>query len=201
MTLGNPLSSSSFLHRTCQKNPYPSSGAIPSFGHDLSGCTKREPFQESSSKIFTRQKNGKFPADKFFFILDLDGGLKQYSMGNQGLVHDWGLMVFPQNFSVNMSAVNVSSDESLLILCSPDCDLEFYGIETKAVVDSYQGFLGGTEPFGIISTQNVRFLFIYTRSGYLKQFAVNSSRKLKRDYGLVHKDGMNCVALTGDDKF
>jgi hypothetical protein len=82
-------------------------------------------------------------------------------------MYDWGLMVYPQNFSENMSAVNISSDESLLFVCSPDCGLELYCIETKGVVDSYQGFCSETEPFGIISTQNVRFLFIYTKSGYL----------------------------------
>jgi hypothetical protein len=88
-------------------------------------------------------------------------------MGNQDLMHDWGIMVYPQNFSKNISVVNISSDENLLFVCSPDRDLEFYCIETKGVVDSYHGFRSETEPFGMISTRDVRFLFIYTKSGYL----------------------------------
>jgi hypothetical protein len=69
----DPLSSSEFLQQTCKKNPYPSSGAIPSFGHNSSLGTKTGTLEESSSKILARKPHTKFPADKFFFILDLEG--------------------------------------------------------------------------------------------------------------------------------
>lgn len=138
---------------------------------------KSEPSRKAPAKFWPGNRIQNFQLTNFFLFWTLKGkqyfftvnrrGLKQYSMGNQNLLHDWSLVVYPQNFSENMSAVNISSDESLLFVCSPDCDLELYCIETKGVVDSYQGFGSETEPFGIISTQNVRFLFIYTKSGYL----------------------------------
>ena len=132
-------------------------------------------------------------AEKYLFTSDDNGFVKQFSISEHTLKHDWGHLH-------NGWITNIQSTNDYLFTKDVTGNLKQWSLKTRKLIRDWYWDVNHDRASAFCLSNNGLELFMCNYEGYLKQFSLED-QKIINDFGKIHNGEIHSLKTTSDDKF